>query len=391
MTARLSLEPSSLDAILEYQSRFGGHLPANAASAAQRRAPAEEDASTGGSKRPRTTGRESSSFSAEEVQRRHKAWEDRILSPGLQAICEGRLRLPIMQHREEIMTKIHGGNFVLIAGETGCGKTTQVPQFILEDCWSRGQPCKILCTQPRRISAVSVAERVAAERGEKIGENVGRVPISCRLLICTRCPAGRSPPVCHCSAGCRYAIRLETRGGPSSSLMFQTNGVLLRMLTQGDRLQGVTHVVVDEIHERDRFADFLLILLRDLVREHRPDLKVILMSATMHIELFSGYFGGCPVVQVSPLGARMSPTGGPPSTPGFPLPLSFPAPRKRYLGSRTLSKTCTWRRCSRSQVTTRSTALPRRVATPPPSLPPTPPRRAAELTCALPRPANCSG
>ncbi len=79
--------------------------------------------------------------------------------------------------------------------------------------------------------------------------------------------------------------------------MFCTNGVLLRMLTQGDGLDKVTHIVVDEIHERDRFADFLLILLRDILPA-RPSLRLILMSATLHVEMFSGYFGGCPVVTV---------------------------------------------------------------------------------------------
>ena len=87
------------------------------------------------------------------------------------------------------------------------------------------------------------------------------------------------------------------RGGAHSSLMFCTNGVLLRMLTQGDGLDKVTHIVVDEIHERDRFADFLLILLRDILPA-RPSLRLILMSATLHVEMFSGYFGGCPVVTV---------------------------------------------------------------------------------------------
>jgi hypothetical protein len=85
--------------------------------------------------------------------------------------------------------------------------------------------------------------------------------------------------------------------------MFCTNGVLLRMLTQGDGLSEVTHVIVDEIHERDRFADFLLVLLRDLLPAH-PGLRVILMSATLHIELFSAYFSGCPVIQVSSVSAK---------------------------------------------------------------------------------------
>lgn len=87
------------------------------------------------------------------------------------------------------------------------------------------------------------------------------------------------------------------RGGPQSSLMFCTNGVLLRALTRGEGVAGVTHVVVDEVHERDRFADFLLIQLRELLPRH-PHLRLVLMSATLHLELFSSYFHGCPVVHV---------------------------------------------------------------------------------------------
>lgn len=93
--------------------------------------------------------------------------------------------------------------------------------------------------------------------------------------------------------------------------MFCTNGVLLRMLTQGEGLDDITHVIVDEIHERDRFADFLLILLRDVLPAH-PKLRVVLMSATLHIELFSNYFGKCPVIEVCPL---VTPHKGQSSTP----------------------------------------------------------------------------
>lgn len=85
-------------------------------------------------------------------------------------------------------------------------------------------------------------------------------------------------------------------GGPASSLMFCTNGVLLRMLTQGDGLQGVTHIIVDEVHERDRFAEFMLILLKKMLVNH-PNIRLILMSATLHVNLFSSYFGSCPVIQ----------------------------------------------------------------------------------------------
>lgn len=94
---------------------------------------------------------------------------------------------------------------MMISGETGSGKTTQIPQYTLEDCWTREEPCRVLCTQPRRLSAVTVAERVAQEMGEEVGHNVG------------------------------YKIRLDSKGGLQSSLMFCTNGVLLRMMTQASR------------------------------------------------------------------------------------------------------------------------------------------------------------
>lgn len=95
------------------------------------------------------------------------------------------------------------------------------------------------------------------------------------------------------------------RGGPHSSLMFCTNGVLLRALTHGEGLEGITHVIVDEVHERDKFADFLLIQLREVLPKH-PHLRLVLMSATMHLDLFQGYFQGCPVVEVGTPAAPQS-------------------------------------------------------------------------------------
>jgi hypothetical protein len=102
---------------------------------------------------------------------------------------------------------------------------------------------------------------------------------------------------CHWCFFCLCIITLLFRGGPHSSLMFCTNGVLLRMLTSGDGLEGVTHIVVDEIHERDKFADFLLIMLRDLLPS-KPHLHLVLMSATLNVALFTDYFHGCPLIQV---------------------------------------------------------------------------------------------
>lgn len=179
-----------------------------------------------------------------------------------------RNSLTVMAKREEILETLALNQVVIIAGETGCGKTTQIPQFILENCQQRNQTCRIICTQPRRLSAVSVAERVAYERDEKIGQTFG------------------------------YQIRLESRVAPKTLLTYCTNGVLLRTLMGDDSaLAVITHIIVDEVHERDRFCDFLLIALKDALIKYRS-LKVILMSATIDTSIFIKYFNNCPVITV---------------------------------------------------------------------------------------------
>ncbi|XP_010280742.1 PREDICTED: probable ATP-dependent RNA helicase YTHDC2, partial [Phaethon lepturus] len=177
-----------------------------------------------------------------------------------------RQSLPVFEKQEEIVKIIKDNKVVLIVGETGSGKTTQIPQFLLDDCYKNGTPCRIFCTQPRRLAAVAVAERVAAERREKIGQTVG------------------------------YQIRLESRVSPKTLLTFCTNGILLRTLMTGDStLSTVTHVIVDEVHERDRFSDFLLIKLRDVLQK-QTHLKLIISSAALDANLFIRYFGSCPVI-----------------------------------------------------------------------------------------------
>ncbi|XP_042453374.1 DExH-box ATP-dependent RNA helicase DExH6-like [Zingiber officinale] len=203
-------------------------------------------------------------------------------STHLTKVVEDRAKLPIASFKHLITSTLENNQVVLISGETGCGKTTQVPQYLLEYMWDKGETCKIVCTQPRRISAISVAERISYERGETVGETVG------------------------------YRIRLESKGGKQSSIMFCTNGVLLRLLiSRGssmsstdsgnslleDCFQGITHVIVDEIHERDRFSDFMLTILRDLLPSY-PHIRLVLMSATIDAERFSNYFYGCPIIQV---------------------------------------------------------------------------------------------
>ncbi|XP_061172936.1 3'-5' RNA helicase YTHDC2-like isoform X2 [Saccostrea echinata] len=178
-----------------------------------------------------------------------------------------RNTLPVFKHKEEIIHSISSNRIILITGETGSGKTTQIPQMILDDCTVNNKRCRILCTQPRRIAALSIAERVSAERGEKVGQTVG------------------------------YQIRLESKVSPKTLLTFCTNGVLLRTLMNGSHsLSTVTHVIVDEVHERDRFSDFLLTAIRDELPKYQQ-MKLILMSASMNVDLFIRYFNNCPVLR----------------------------------------------------------------------------------------------
>ncbi|EGD77765.1 hypothetical protein PTSG_08854 [Salpingoeca rosetta] len=184
-----------------------------------------------------------------------------------------RERLPSFKMRAEVLRAVRDNQVIVISGETGCGKTTQVPQFILDD-WiqaNKGADCRIVCTQPRRISATSVAERVAAERGERCGGDTS-------------------------STG--YSIRLDsklprTRG----SITFCTTGILLRRMVSDPMLEGISHVILDEIHERDILSDFLLIILKDLL-PNRPDLRVILMSATVNAETFAAYFNNATMLEI---------------------------------------------------------------------------------------------
>ncbi|CUF02732.1 DEAD/DEAH box RNA helicase, putative [Bodo saltans] len=181
-----------------------------------------------------------------------------------------RQNLPAMATRESIRTALTKSNVVIVSGETGSGKTTQVPQFLFEFLCEAGEGSKanIVCTQPRRLAATAVALRVAEERDEEIGGTVG------------------------------YSIRLENRVSSKTRLLYCTTGIILRRL-QADKFLGkVSHIVVDEIHERGVDTDFLLILLKDLLLR-RNDLKVVLMSATMNSELFSHYFGGAPVINIA--------------------------------------------------------------------------------------------
>ncbi|KAK3183357.1 hypothetical protein Dsin_030643 [Dipteronia sinensis] len=222
-------------------------------------------------------------LSKAEIAKKLESFTSRIeKDANLRQIVEQRSNLPIASFKDAITSTTESNQVVLISGETGCGKTTQVPQFLLDYVWGKGEGCKIVCTQPRRISATSVAERISCERGENVGDNIG------------------------------YKIRLESRGGMHSSIVFCTNGVLLRLLVSKgagtskleasnnpakDDVSALTHIIVDEIHERDRYSDFTLAILRDMLPTY-PHLRLILMSATLDADRFSQYFGGCPIIRV---------------------------------------------------------------------------------------------
>lgn len=196
------------------------------------------------------------------------ALEKRQTDRELQRFVHEREKLPIFAMREDILKAIHQNPVVIIRGNTGCGKTTQIAQYIIEDFIAarQGAYCNIYVTQPRRISAISVAERVAKERCESLGESIG------------------------------YSVRFESiLPRPYGAVLFCTVGVLLRKLESG--LRGISHIIVDEIHERDVNTDFLLIILRDLILTY-PDLRIILMSATIDTTLFCNYFCQCRVIEV---------------------------------------------------------------------------------------------
>uniref|UniRef100_A0A7N9ARC3 ATP-dependent RNA helicase DHX29 n=1 Tax=Mastacembelus armatus TaxID=205130 RepID=A0A7N9ARC3_9TELE len=186
-----------------------------------------------------------------------------------------REQLPVFQHRNRVLEALQRHPVVVVAGETGSGKSTQIPQFLLEELLTGGkvaQPCNIVVTQPRRISAMSLACRVSQELG------------------CEDGPGSKS-------SLCGYQIRMENQSGEWTRLLYCTTGVLLRKLQHDRHLNSLTHIIIDEVHERSVQSDFLLTILKDIVMR-RSDLQLILMSATADCDKFSSYFNRCPVITI---------------------------------------------------------------------------------------------
>ena len=219
--------------------------------------------------------------------------EQRILKEQIDAaeraqrtIQEVRKSLPTYQYREPFLDAMKEYQVLILVGETGSGKTTQIPQYLHESGYTDGGQ-KVACTQPRRVAAMSVAARVADEMGVKVGSEVG------------------------------YSIRFEDCTNDKTILKYMTDGMLLREFVTSPDLAGYSAIMIDEAHERTVHTDILLALVKDLARA-RPELKIIISSATMDAQKFSGYFDDAPIFNI----------------PGrkFPVDIYYtPSPEANYL------------------------------------------------------------
>ncbi|KAI3326148.1 P-loop containing nucleoside triphosphate hydrolase protein [Xylariaceae sp. AK1471] len=209
------------------------------------------------------------------------AAEKRALS-----IQETRKSLPIYKYRDEFIAAIEQHQILVLVGETGSGKTTQLPQYLHEAGYTK-DGLKVGCTQPRRVAAMSVAARVAEEMGVKVGNEVG------------------------------YSIRFEDNTSDKTILKYMTDGMLLREFMTEPDLAAYSALMIDEAHERTVHTDILLALVKDLARE-RPDLKLLISSATMNAEKFAKYFDDAPIFNIP--GRR------------YPVDIYYtPAPEANYL------------------------------------------------------------
>lgn len=179
---------------------------------------------------------------------------------------EQRESLPVFQAREELLKSIRENDFVVIVGETGSGKTTQITQYLAEDGYINDGI--IACTQPRRVAAISVAKRVADEVNCKVGEEVG------------------------------YSIRFENCTSSQTKIKYMTDGMLEVEALNDPLMSKYSVIMLDEAHERTIATDILFALLRDAVKKRNGTLKLIVTSATLDSQKFSRYFDDCPVFHI---------------------------------------------------------------------------------------------
>ena len=180
-------------------------------------------------------------------------------------IKEQRMSLPIYKLKRDLIQAVNENQVLVVIGETGSGKTTQITQYLAEEGYTaRG---KIGCTQPRRVAAMSVAKRVAEEFGCQLGEEVG------------------------------YAIRFEDMTGPDTVIKYMTDGLMLRECLLDTTLKDYSLIMLDEAHERTIHTDVMFGMLKKCLK-NRKDLKVIATSATLDAEKFSTYFDNCPIFTI---------------------------------------------------------------------------------------------
>jgi len=203
-----------------------------------------------------------------EIDSMRKEYNEHKGSSALKDSLARRAKLPAWKKREQLVQVINSNKVTLVTGETGSGKSTQIVQFILDDLNSRDNfSGTIICTQPRRISTIGLAERISEERILTVGSDVG------------------------------YIIRGENKTLKKTRLLFVTTGVLLRMLQtflaskdDNDTLfTNLEYIFIDEVHERSVDSDFLLIILKKIMNKF-PKLKIVLMSATINTETFMNFF-----------------------------------------------------------------------------------------------------
>ncbi|KAK1772361.1 DEAH-box ATP-dependent RNA helicase prp43 [Phialemonium atrogriseum] len=182
-------------------------------------------------------------------------------------ILQTRRDLPVQKQRQEFLDMYHSTQILVFVGETGSGKTTQIPQYVLYDELPHLTGKLIACTQPRRVAAMSVAQRVANELDVQLGEEIG------------------------------YSIRFENMTGPKTLLKYMTDGQLLREAMHDHMMSRYSCIILDEAHERTLATDILMALLKQL-SERRKDLKIIIMSATLDAQKFQKYFNNAPLLAV---------------------------------------------------------------------------------------------
>ncbi|XP_046842121.1 pre-mRNA-splicing factor ATP-dependent RNA helicase DHX16-like [Xenia sp. Carnegie-2017] len=181
-------------------------------------------------------------------------------------IEETRKSLPIYSYRQSLLDAIKDHQVLIIEGETGSGKTTQIPQYLYEDGYT-AKKMKIGCTQPRRVAAMSVAARVSEEIGSKLGNEVG------------------------------YSIRFEDCCSERTVIKYMTDGMLLREFLSEPDLASYSVMIIDEAHERTLHTDVLFGLVKDIAR-FRPKLKLLISSATLDAEKFSSFFDDAPIFRI---------------------------------------------------------------------------------------------